>query len=104
MTDLGLPYDKPTPQVAGRAAEKRMAKERGAKQHPNSGAGRIKRDASSDGWLHEFKQANRTHTLDSRDLDDLHTVAIKQDRDACYTVEFANGIVAECLIYRKERR
>ena len=107
MTDparaLGLPYDgKRTPQVEGRRAEKRMAKERGARAHPMSGAGRIKDDASDDDTQYEFKQTGKKHTLDGWALDGLFTRAIRQGKTPVYVVEFTDPqIVATITLERK---
>lgn len=99
MSDLGLPYVPKTPQVQGRVAEKKRAKERGARLHPMSGAGSIKDDASDEDTIYEFKEANRTHTLNSGDLYSLLIRAMRQSKDGRYVITFANGLVADIHLY-----
>ena len=101
MADLGLPYDKHTPQVAGRINEKRMARDRGARLHPNSGAGNVKDDASDEDNLYEFKTANKTYTLKSLELRTLLTRAARVDKEARFVIEFADGITADITITRR---
>lgn len=95
MTDDLFPYKKDTPQVKGRKAEKPMAKRYDAKVHPNSGAGRIKNDASNDEDDFEFKLANRSHTITSAELHKLYSDAARKGRGAMYVIEFTNGMVLE---------
>lgn len=99
MSDLGLPYEKHTRQVEGRISEKKQARKYGARLHPMSGAGSIKDDASNDETIFEFKDANRTHTLASRDLRALVVRAVRQGKDARYVVTFADGTVADIHLY-----
>ncbi len=94
MEQLSLPWDVETPQKGGRRREKVMAKENGARLHPNSGAGRIKRDFSTDTELFEAKTAGKTHRLNAEDLLDLYRQAAIQDKEPVYLVEFDNGIQA----------
>lgn len=99
---LGLPYDVGvTPQVKGRQVEAKMAKDRGARLHPMSGAGRIKDDASSDDIQYEFKNVAKTHTLNGWSLDGLFVRAIRQDKEARYIVYFEDAdLTAEITLRR----
>lgn len=79
--------------------EKKRARAVGARLHPNSGAGSIKDDASSEDALYEFKEANRSHTLDAAALRGLYLRAVRMDKDARYIVHFADGLVADVHLY-----
>lgn len=86
---LGLPYDGvKTRQVQGRVAEKRMAKERGARLHPMSGAGSIKNDASTDDIEYEFKNVAKIHSIKGTDLYQLFIRAVRQGKQPMYTIYF----------------
>lgn len=71
-------------------------------RHPMSGAGSIKDDGHDDDYVYEIKDANKSFTLNAKDLSDMHTRAARQTRQARYIVKFANGITAEITI-KKER-
>ena len=94
-TDLHLPYQKHTPQVMGRKVEPGMARKLGARLHPNSGAGKIKDDASNEDTVYEFKNANRSFTLNGSDLSATHARAVRQGKEGVWVITFANGITAE---------
>lgn len=101
---LGLPYTvRKTPQVMGRVKEKQMAKERGARLHPNSGAGRIKDDASSDTTQYEFKNVSKTHTLKGSDLLALFKRAIRQGKEAEYVIYFENEDLTATVTLQRGR-
>lgn len=87
---IDMPWSPRTRQQEGMATEKRLAKKRGLRLHPRSGAGRIKDDASSDDKVVEFKDAYKTHALKGDDLDKLLRRATQQGKDAEYVVYF-NG-------------
>jgi hypothetical protein len=71
-------------------------KRRGARPHPGSGSGSIKRDGSSPTTLYEVKTVNRAHSLSGHDLKRLYLQAIQQDREPVYLVHFLDaGITAE---------
>jgi hypothetical protein len=97
-TGLGLPYGVDTPQVTGRKVEKQILRDRGARQHPMSGAGRIKEDGHDEDNLYEIKNANRSFALNSEDLRQSWKRAAQQGRDAVWIVQFANGITAEMTL------
>lgn len=100
--DLGLPYGVDTPQVRGRKTEKKIARKEGARLHPNSGAGRIKYDASDEDRLIEIKDANKSHTLQSSLLNDLFVKATRQGKDAVYIVTFMDqSLYVECRVRRR---
>lgn len=92
-----LPWDtNETPQKRGRRVEKDRAKEYGARLHPGSGASYIKHDASNSEDLIEFKEVQRSHTLNGEYCRDLFNRAVRQEKSALYVVNFNDvGITAE---------
>lgn len=91
MDPIDLPW-KPTRsrQMDGMATEKKIAKKKGARVHPRSGAGHIKDDASNESTVIEIKDAGKTHTLNAADLDGLFKRANAQGKDAEYVVYFGS--------------
>ena len=95
---LELPWDaSDTPQVRGRKVEKPMAKKIGARIHPNSGAGSIKQDMSTDDAIIEMKTAEKSFTLNAKYLEGVFTNAIRQGKDAQLIVVFPNVTVTATL-------
>ena len=79
--------------------EKRIAKELGATLHPNSGALRIKHDASDSEKLYEIKDANKTYTLKAEELNELWTRAAREVKTPEFIVEFKHrGVTATISI------
>ena len=96
-----MPWSVDSAQVNGRKAERQMAKERGARLHPNSGAGPEKNDFSTDDAVYEAKNVRKTHTVKGSDLEKLFVGAAKQGKDAVYLVHFEeSGITLEGRVYR----
>ena len=86
---LNLPYRvSKTQQEKGRIGERKMARDRGAREHPASGAGRIKDDASTDETQYEFKNVAKTHSLKGKDLLALFRRAVRQGKTAEYVIYF----------------
>ena len=100
MTDLGLPYPVRTRQRDGAVTEKKVLRERGARQHPRSGAGSIKEDGSTEDALIEVKDANLVFGLKGADLMQSFRRGAQQGKDAVWVIRFANGIEAEILLRR----
>lgn len=98
-----LPYSPHSRQVQGRRTEKQVAKELGARLHPNSGAGRIKEDASDEDYLYEIKDANKVFTLNAADLMTSFVRAVRQGKDSVWFIRFTNGIDAEIRLTRGRR-
>lgn len=99
---IDLPWSPRSRQVQGRVSEARAAKDIGARLHPNSGAGRIKFDYSNEETIFEHKDATKTHTLNGGFLMAFFRMAAKQNKEAVYVVEFANGIVLSGKLTRRE--
>jgi hypothetical protein len=72
----------------GMASEAQIAKKRGARVHPRSGAGNIKWDASDEETIYEMKDAMKSHTLSGALLEKLFLDATRQGKEAVYTVYF----------------
>lgn len=96
----GLPWSPAVSrQEEGRRTERRVLKERGAKAHPMSGAGRIKDDGHDDEYLYEVKDTPKNYTLKGADLKGLHQRAARQGRSARWVVYFADlDITADIYI------
>lgn len=103
QTDLGLPYKPHTRQVQGRRTEKMIAKDIGARLHPNSGSGRIKEDASDEYALYEIKDAGKTHTLSSKSLETSFVRATRQGKESVWIIKFGNGITATMRLTKEDR-
>lgn len=88
MTDRIVPWEKDSPQKAGRRAEARAAKKAGARLHPMSGAGRIKQDYSDDQSVTEHKRASKSFTLKLSDVRDAHKNAALQGKTSEWVIEF----------------
>lgn len=101
---LGLPYRvRKTPQEKGRKGEVKMARDREARVHPMSGAGRVKDDASTDAMQYEFKNVARTHTLRGRDLLALFRRAVQQGKEAEYVVYFEDENLTATITLQRGR-
>ena len=85
---LGTNWKPRTRQTEGRVSEKKIAKSLGAKVHPNSGALRIKHDASDDETLYEIKDANKSFTLKAEDLNTIWVRATRENKEGVYVIKF----------------
>lgn len=71
----------------------------GANLHPNSGALRIKHDASDGETLYEIKDANKSYTLKAEDLNELWVRAARDVKTPVFIVTFQHhGITATMQI------
>lgn len=86
-----MPWQVPSPQQNGRQAERQMAKDRGARLHPMSGAGSEKNDFSTEDAVFEVKNVQKTHTIKGKDLENLFVNAAKQNKEAVYLVHFEDA-------------
>lgn len=86
--DLGLPWAVKSRQMQGLDTEKRLLKERGAKVHPRSGAGRIKEDGSNGETVYEVKDCRKTYTLKAKDLRASFVNAVRQGKDSTWLIYF----------------
>lgn len=98
-----LPWQPRSRQMQGRRTEQVLARQRGARTHPNSGAGRIKDDASTEDTVIEYKDAKKTHTLKADDLDALFRRATKQGKDAEYVIYFGDHQLLATITFERKR-
>ena len=68
--------------------------------HPNSGAGRIKFDGSSETEVGEVKTAAKSYTVQRQYMIDLFTNAVRQGKTPILIIKFP-GYLIECRV-RKE--
>lgn len=98
---MNVPWQPRSRQSEGRQTEKEVVHRQGGRVHPNSGAGSIKDDGSSEGALFEVKDAQKTHTLHGKTLNSLFRRAVAQDKDAVYIVYFGDyNLTAEVRLRR----
>lgn len=102
--ELDIPWKQTTRQVQGMKTEKEIAKARGARLHPRSGAGRIKDDASTSDKVLEIKDANKTHSIKGSDLAKLHRRASQQGKNAEYIIYFTDDDLTATLTITKGKR
>lgn len=90
-------------QEEGRKTEKEIAKRIGAKVHPNSGALRIKHDASDAETLYEIKDANKVYTLGAEELYVLWVRAVRETKEPVFIIKYNHrGITATISITREQ--
>ena len=99
---IELPWRADTPQIKGRKSEKKILKRLGIRQHPNSGAGRIKFDGSNEDAVVEVKDANKSFTMNASYLNSIYVNAIKQSKDAVLLIQFPE-LTVECIIRRRPK-
>lgn len=99
-----MPWKVRSRQKQGRVTEKEIAKKRGAKVHPNSGALRIKHDASDEEILYEIKDANKTYTLSGKELLELWKRATLELKEAQFVVYFTDADLTATMIITKGKR
>lgn len=95
--DDGPAWSPPTRQVQGRVTEKKWLKARGAKVHPNSGAGRIKDDGHDEDSIYEVKDANKTFVVNAKEMAALRKRAAQVGKQGVLVIKFP-GFVMECFI------
>lgn len=101
---IGIRWRVRTRQEEGRKTEKEIAKRRGARTHPASGALRIKNDASDSETLYEIKDANKTYTIKGSDLLDLWKNAAKQLKEPVFVVYFKECDITATMTITKGKR
>lgn len=96
-SSIRLPWSKATPQVQGRLTERRILKARGARVHPNSGAGRIKEDGSDQEAVYEVKETQNSYRLVAKELRQTRRRAARQGKQSIWIIKFP-GFIVECRI------
>lgn len=74
----------------------------GATLHPNSGALRIKHDASDAETLYEIKDANKTYTLKAEELNELWVRAAREIKTPEFIVTFRHHNVTARISIQKD--
>lgn len=93
-----------TRQEEGRQTEKEIAKKRGARAHPASGALRIKHDASSKEKLYEIKDANKTYTIKGSELFALWKRATMELKEPEFVVYFKDADITVTMTITKGKQ
>lgn len=65
-------------------------KARGARVHPNSGAGNIKDDGSDEHIVYEVKDARKNYTLKVAELVTLYKRAVRQGKMGVFLIYFSD--------------
>ena len=99
-----LPWKPRTRQEKGRQTEKQIAKNRGAKVHPASGALRIKHDASDADTLYEIKDANKTYTIKGSELLALYKRANMELKEPLFVVYFTDADITVTMNITKGKQ
>lgn len=86
--EIAMPWSPRSRSKEGEQTERQIAKKRGMRAHPRSGAGRIKDDASDEHTVIEVKDANKSYTLNAKELLTLWKRAMQQGKDAQFVVYF----------------
>lgn len=101
MSDLGTPWTPRDRQSEGRRNEQRMAKRRGTRLHPGSGSGKIRRDASTENVVEEYKLAGKSFRLKGDELRASYLDAVSQGKESVWVIEFDHhGIEVEVRMRR----
>lgn len=101
-----LPWSAATRQQQGLKAEAKILKDRGARQHPRSGAGSIKEDGSDDHNLYEIKNTRKkSFSLKALDLRTSFKRAVQQGKRSVWIIDFDDeSFVAEVRLVPKGRK
>jgi len=76
-----------------------MLRKRGARLHPNSGAGHVKWDGSDEDFLYEIKDTRKSFSLTGSLLRSLFRDAVRQGKQPRLLVRFSEyDLVAEISI------
>lgn len=86
--EIDMPWSARSRQKEGEQTEQQIAKRRGARAHPRSGAGSVKDDASDDDTQYEIKDANKSYTLQAAEVLTLWQRAVKRGKDAKFVIYF----------------
>lgn len=103
-SSTSTPWTPRTRQEKGRQTEKQIAKVRGAKVHPASGALRIKHDASDADTLYEIKDANKTYTLKGSEVLALYKRANMELKEPLFVVYFTDADLTVTMTITKGKR
>jgi hypothetical protein len=100
---LGTNWKTRSRQEQGRKSEKEIAKGLGARIHPNSGALRIKHDASDAETLYEIKDANKSYSLSADELNTLWVRAMRETKNPVFIIKFNHRGITATITLTKEQ-
>lgn len=83
-----VPYEKESPQAAGRRRESGILKRLGAKAHPGSGSGKISFDGSTSEEIIEVKTAEKVFSLQAAYIKRLFNTAVRQGKQPKLVLQF----------------
>ena len=93
-----------TRQKEGRETEKTIAKKRGAKLHPASGALRIKHDAPDKETLYEIKDANKTYTMNGKELLTLWKRGALELKEPVFIIYFTDSDITATISIKRGKQ
>ena len=99
---LGAKWKPRSRQQEGRLTEKKIAKDLGARTHPNSGALRIKHDASDAETLYEIKDANKSYSLKADELHTLWVRSARESKEPVFIIKFKHLGMTATITMTKE--
>lgn len=102
--DSAHKWRKRSRQEEGRKTEKEIAKKRGARVHPASGALRIKNDASDKEKLYEIKDANKTYTIKGSEVLALWKRAMLELKEPLFVVYFTDADLTVTMTITKGKK
>ena len=97
-------WKKTTRQKEGRKTEKTIAKKRGAKLHPASGALRIKHDASDTEKIYEIKDANKTYTMNGKELLTLWKRGALELKEPVFVIYFTDSDITATINIKRGKQ
>lgn len=101
---IDMPWSVRSRSKDGEQTERQIAKKRGMRAHPRSGAGKIKDDASDMHTVIEVKDANKSHTINAQELLAVWKRAVQQGKEAEYVIYFKSVDLTASLKLRKGKQ
>ena len=88
LSNSDLPWKSANRQQKGRDYEKKVARQNQMRRTPMSGAGSIKGDGITEDEVIELKHANKSYTLNVKDLQKVRLAAINAGKEPIFVVHF----------------
>lgn len=86
-----MPWMPRTPQEHGARVERSVVRREGLREHPRSGAGRVKLDGSDNERMVEIKSANQCITLHGAKLRQDAVRAMRQGKELQWLIQFGEA-------------
>jgi hypothetical protein len=102
--EIPMPWSPRSRSKEGEQTERHIAKKRGMRPHPRSGAGRIKDDASDEHTVIEVKDANKSHTINAKELLTVWKRAMQQGKEAQYVIYFKSIDMTATMTLRRGKQ